>query len=68
MGLYGDGLTATEIVIADLAGRGMLDEEIAGELGMPTGAVALHLARIYRKLGIRSRAELAASREKADSR
>lgn len=65
---HAERFTATEIVIADLAGRGKRDDEIADELGLRAGAVASHLERIYRKLGIRSRAEIAASREKAESR
>ena len=52
------GLTPTEVVVADLAGRGRRTEEIASELGLESAAVADHLSQIYRKLGIGSRHEL----------
>jgi len=46
-----DRLTATEIVIGDLAARGEAAEAIATELGLSVGAVEEHLARIYAKVG-----------------
>jgi DNA-binding NarL/FixJ family response regulator len=53
-------LTGTEIVIAGLAARGRRNVEIAEELGLSPKTVEWNLTRIYRKLGIRSRTELAA--------
>jgi DNA-binding NarL/FixJ family response regulator len=51
-------LTATELVVADLAARGKADHEIADELGVASATVERHLAHAYAKLGVRSRAEL----------
>jgi DNA-binding CsgD family transcriptional regulator len=51
-------LTATELVIADLAARGRRNAEIARELALSAKTVERNLTRIYRKLGVRSRAEL----------
>jgi non-specific serine/threonine protein kinase len=42
-----------------LAARGLTDREIAGELVIAEGTVGVHLERIFGKLGIRSRAQLA---------
>jgi DNA-binding CsgD family transcriptional regulator len=54
----GQGLSAMEIVIADLAGRDMRDDEIARDLGLEPATVTRYLSRICRKLGIQSRLEL----------
>jgi DNA-binding CsgD family transcriptional regulator len=51
-------LTVTEERIADLVARGRRNREIANDLFMSVATVEAHLTRIYRKLGIRSRAEL----------
>ena len=52
-------LTPTEIVIADLAGRGRRTDEIAQELEIEPETVANHLAQVYRKLGIEPGGSLA---------
>jgi DNA-binding CsgD family transcriptional regulator len=54
----GDELTATEIRVAELAAGGRSNREIAAELFMGVSTVEAHLSRVYRKLGIRSRAGL----------
>jgi DNA-binding CsgD family transcriptional regulator len=51
-------LTGTEKRIAGLVVRGMKNREIADSLFMSVPSVEAHLTRIYRKLSIRSRAEL----------
>lgn len=51
-------LTARETEVAQLAGRGMSDREIADELVLSIRTVQSHLASAYRKLGIASRLEL----------
>jgi DNA-binding CsgD family transcriptional regulator len=51
-------LTATELVVADLAVRGRRNDEIAEELGVTPAIVRRHLAQVYGKLGVQSRAEL----------
>lgn len=54
----GQGLTATEQRVAELAASGMINRDIAAALFISTKTVEVNLSRIYRKLGIRSRAEL----------
>jgi ATP/maltotriose-dependent transcriptional regulator MalT len=51
-------LTETEQRVAVLASQGRSNREIASELFMGVSTVESHLSRVYRKLGIRSRAEL----------
>lgn len=51
-------LTAAERRIADLAAAGKTNHDIASALFISPKTVEVHLSRIYRKLGIRSRAEL----------
>ena len=52
-------LTATETRIAELVVLGRRNREIAGELFVSVATVESHLTRMYRKLGVRSRTELA---------
>ena len=52
-------LTETELRVAELAGQGRSNKEIAAELFMGVSTVEMHLSRVYRKLGVR-RAGLAA--------
>jgi DNA-binding NarL/FixJ family response regulator len=52
-------LTETEQRVAELAAAGRRNGEIAAELFMSVSAVEANLTRTYRKLGIRSRSELA---------
>ena len=52
-------LTPAERRIAELVAEGMRNREIGQALFMSVGTVEAHLTRIYRKLGIRSRSELA---------
>lgn len=51
-------LTASERRIAELVASGMSNREVAAKLFVSAKTVEVHLSRIYRKLGIRSRAEL----------
>jgi class 3 adenylate cyclase len=53
-------LTATEIRVAELAAAGLTNREVASRAFMSPKTVEANLARVYRKLGIRSRAELGA--------
>lgn len=52
-------LTPTELRVAELAATGAQNKEIAGALFVSVKSVEASLSRIYRKLGIRSRVELA---------
>ena len=54
-----DELTETEQRIAELAAGGRSNREIAGELFVSERTVESNLTRAYRKLGVRSRTELA---------
>ena len=54
-----DELTETERRIAELAAAGRSNREIAGELFVSERTVEANLTRAYRKLGVRSRTELA---------
>lgn len=53
-------LTAAEREVSDLAAAGLRNTEIAARLHISPKTVENHLGRIYRKLGLRGRAELAA--------
>ena len=56
-------LTATELRVAELAASGLTNREVATRAFMSPKTVEANLTRIYRKLGIRSRAELGAYME-----
>jgi DNA-binding CsgD family transcriptional regulator len=53
-------LTATERRVAELAAAGLTNREVASRAFMSPKTVQANLARVYRKLGISSRAELGA--------
>jgi DNA-binding CsgD family transcriptional regulator len=52
-------LTATEQRVADLAAAGRTNKQIARELYVSERTVEANLTKVYRKLGLRSRTELA---------
>ncbi len=52
-------LTDAERRVAALAAAGRTNPEIAAEVYLSAKTVEAHLSRVYRKLGVRSRAELA---------
>jgi DNA-binding CsgD family transcriptional regulator len=54
-----DALTAGERAVAQLARQGRTNREIAATTFMSVRTVEAHLTRIYSKLGVRSRTELA---------
>lgn len=54
-----DELTETERRIADLVAEGRTNKEVAAALSLTVKTVEVTLTRVYRKLGVRSRSELA---------
>jgi DNA-binding NarL/FixJ family response regulator len=60
-------LTPTELRVAQLAAGGSQNKEIAGALFVSVKTVEANLSRVYAKLGIRSRTELASQLSKRDS-
>jgi len=53
-----DELSPTELKIAELAAAGLTNPEIAARVFVSRKTVEANLARVYRKLGISSRAQL----------
>jgi DNA-binding CsgD family transcriptional regulator len=54
-----DGLTVSERQVAALAAAGLSNKEIAARLFLSINTVESHLRHAFRKLGVRSRAQLA---------
>lgn len=61
------GLTKAEAAVAAFVRRGHPLKLVAYELGLSIGTVSGHLGRVFAKLGVRTRAELSARLEEADS-
>ncbi len=55
----GEALSASELRVAAAAADGLSTREVASQLFLSPKTVEFHLSRIYRKLGIRSRAGIA---------
>ncbi len=55
-----DELTAQEARVAQAVARGATNRDVAAELFLSPKTIEFHLGRVYRKLGIHSRTELAA--------
>lgn len=54
-----EDLTPQEQQVAQLAARGVTNREIASRLFLSVKTIEMHLGRCYRKLGVRSRTQLA---------
>ena len=50
-------LSPREVLVIDMASRGLTNLEVATELGVTVHAVKFHLASIYRKFGVANRTE-----------
>ena len=61
------GLTETETAVAGLVAAGRTNREVASELFLSVKTVEANLSRIYGKLGVRSRTELANRLQARDS-
>jgi DNA-binding CsgD family transcriptional regulator len=55
-----DELTAQEVRVALAVARGATNRQVAAEMFLSPKTIEFHLGRVYRKLGIHSRTELAA--------
>jgi DNA-binding NarL/FixJ family response regulator len=55
----GGGLTPGERRVAELAAAGLSNKQVADQLYLSVGTVEVQLSRVYAKLGIRSRGQLA---------
>lgn len=58
-GRFPDGLTAREVEVLRLVAGGLTNAEIAAGLVISVHTVERHLANVYRKIGVRNRAEAA---------
>ena len=54
-----DSLTASELRIAEMAASGLSNQQVAEALFVTSKTVENHLGRVYQKLGIHSRDEIA---------
>ena len=52
-------LSLGELRVARLVAEGLADEQVADRLGLSAAHVSADLAEVFRKLGLRSRTELA---------
>jgi DNA-binding CsgD family transcriptional regulator len=59
-------LTPTERQVADLVAEGQSNKQVAAHLFMSVATVKTHLTHVYAKLGLTTRAQLAAAAAKRD--
>jgi DNA-binding CsgD family transcriptional regulator len=54
-----DGLTDSERTVAELVARGLTNREVAQRIFLSPHTVSFHLRKVYRKLGVATRVDLA---------
>jgi len=59
-------LSPRENAIAELVSSGMRNREIGDQLGITEGSVKVHLHKIFAKLGVKTRTEMASCMKKSD--
>jgi FixJ family two-component response regulator len=59
-------LTARELEVCRLVGQGLLNKQIAGDLGTAEGTIKIHRRRVMEKLGVESVAELVRFLDRVD--
>ncbi|MFM6932206.1 MAG: response regulator [Novosphingobium sp.] len=59
-------LSPRENAIAELVSSGLRNREIGGQLGITEGSVKVHLHKIFAKLGVKTRTEMASRIQKTD--
>jgi DNA-binding CsgD family transcriptional regulator len=52
-------LTGTECTVSELVSQGLTNQQVADQMFISVHTVAFHLRKVFRKLGISSRVELA---------
>jgi DNA-binding NarL/FixJ family response regulator len=62
-----DSLSSQEIRVASAAARGATTKEIAAEMFLSPKTIEFHIGRVYRKLGVSNRAELASALARTES-
>jgi DNA-binding CsgD family transcriptional regulator len=55
------GLTSAEFAVADLVSRGHTNNEVGRQLFISRNTVAFHLKKVFQKMSVTSRVELAVS-------
>lgn len=53
------GLTERQVEVLDLIAIGKSNQAVAGELGLTTGTIKMHVSAIFKRLGVSSRTEAA---------
>ena len=61
-----ESLTKTELTVIGLVAEGLTNPQIANRLFVSAQTVKTHMKNVFRKLGVSSRAELAAAAVRRD--
>lgn len=55
------GLTPTQLEVLRLVGQGLVNQQIAAQLGITLGTAKWHVSQVFEKLGVRNRAQAIAN-------